>query len=227
MTLNNINNNNKLTDSSLYLNDQLSPIRTAEKKEEEKKLEKLLWNIKHLQELSSQVLEFNHIQIEVRNGELIIRFPRQNSRFDSNKNPSSPLSPMKKPGEKSALGKKEESKMEGEFLKALNTVMKKNYSDPDFNVEQLAKKLYISQSSLYRKIRAYTGVTPCDYICSYRLERAAHLLKSHSVLVIDVAFEVGFNSRSYFTKCFKEKFHQLPSHFQPVSHGAAPSSGDE
>jgi signal transduction histidine kinase/CheY-like chemotaxis protein/ligand-binding sensor domain-containing protein len=101
-----------------------------------------------------------------------------------------------------------------EFIKDLQTVINKNLSDPDFNVEDLGKKLYMSRATIYRKINALSGKSPTEFIKSYRLKRAAQLLKSKFGSVTEVAFEVGFASRTYFTKCFKEKFHQLPSEFQ-------------
>ena len=100
------------------------------------------------------------------------------------------------------------------FIKELLAVIEKNLADPDFNVEQLCKKLYMSGATLYRKIQALSGESPTEFIRSYRLKQAAQLLKSGFGSVTEVAFEVGFNSRAYFTKCFKEKFHQLPSTFQ-------------
>jgi AraC-like DNA-binding protein len=78
----------------------------------------------------------------------------------------------------------------------------------------MCKKLYMSGATLYRKIQALSGETPTEYIRSYRLKQAAQLLKSGFGSVTEVAFEVGFTSRAYFTKCFKERFHQLPSTFQ-------------
>jgi AraC-like DNA-binding protein len=105
------------------------------------------------------------------------------------------------------------SPMDKGFIKELLEVIEKNLSDPDFNVEQLCKKLYMSGATLYRKIRALSGESPTEFIRSYRLKRAAQLLKSGFDSVTEVAFEVGFNSRAYFTKCFREKFHQLPSSF--------------
>jgi len=104
--------------------------------------------------------------------------------------------------------------LDREFFKDLHQVIENNLSDPDFNVDQLAKKLYMGRSTVYRKIEALCGENPTDYIRSYRLKRAAHLLQKRSTSVTDVAFEVGFNSRTYFTRCFKEMFQQLPSDFK-------------
>jgi transcriptional regulator GlxA family with amidase domain len=106
------------------------------------------------------------------------------------------------------------SKIDREFLQDLQTVIKKNIAEPDFNVEAMCKRLYMSNATLYRKIQALCGQTPTEFIRSFRLKRAMELLKSGFGSVTEVAFEVGFSSRAYFTKCFKEKFHQLPSEYQ-------------
>jgi AraC-like DNA-binding protein len=106
------------------------------------------------------------------------------------------------------------SKLDREFLQDLKSVIEKNLSDPGFNVEELRKKLYMSGATLYRKILALTSETPTDFIRSYRLTRAVELLKSGFGSITEVAFEVGFNSRTYFSKCFKEKFNRLPSEYR-------------
>jgi transcriptional regulator GlxA family with amidase domain len=62
-------------------------------------------------------------------------------------------------------------------------------------VEQLAKKLYMDRSTLYRKVLAITGETPADYIRLQRLRRGAQLLESNFGDVTAVAMEVGFSSR--------------------------------
>ena len=72
----------------------------------------------------------------------------------------------------------------------------------------------MGRSTLFRKVQALTGESPPQFILSYRLERAAQLLKDNFGNVTEVAFEVGFSSPAYFSKCFKEKFHQSPSSFQ-------------
>ena len=77
----------------------------------------------------------------------------------------------------------------------------------------MAKKLNMSVTTQYRKIHALTGETPNAYIRSYRLKRAVQLLKSGFGNITDVAYEVGFASSAYFTKCSREKFHCLPSDY--------------
>ncbi|MCX6581585.1 MAG: response regulator [Candidatus Aminicenantes bacterium] len=106
------------------------------------------------------------------------------------------------------------SKIDREFLKDLQAVINENISDPDFNVDSLCKKLCMSHSNLFRKIEALSGETPTEFIRAYRLKRGAELLKKKSVTILEVAIEVGFSSANYFAKCFKEKFHQLPSEYQ-------------
>jgi len=106
------------------------------------------------------------------------------------------------------------SSMDEIFFKELQEMIEKNLSDSKFNVEQLAKKLFMSRPTLYRKIIALTGESPNQFIRSYRLKRAAQLLKANFGNVTEVALEVGFTNIGYFSQCFKEKFHLSPSVYQ-------------
>jgi AraC-like DNA-binding protein len=108
------------------------------------------------------------------------------------------------------------------FLKKSLDIIEKNLAHPDFNKDQLCLELQVSQAFLLRKFQALTGETPTQYILSYRLERAAQLLKNNFGGVSEVAFKVGFSSTAEFARCFKEKFQQLPTSFQ-TSH--QPSQG--
>jgi signal transduction histidine kinase/DNA-binding response OmpR family regulator len=105
------------------------------------------------------------------------------------------------------------SSIDKEFVRNLKTAIEDNLSDPEFNVEQLCRILSVSRPTLYRKLQALSGESPTDLLRSFRLKRASQLLESRSVSVTEVAFETGFASRTYFTKCFKEKFHVLPSEY--------------
>ncbi|MCP5107432.1 MAG: response regulator, partial [bacterium] len=109
------------------------------------------------------------------------------------------------------------SRMDRRFLNELHDVIDRNLSDWEFNVESLVKKLRMSRATLYRKVQALSALTPNQFIQSYRLKRGAELLKQSSRTVQDVAFEVGFGSPSYFSKCFKEKFQRQPSEYQAAN----------
>ncbi len=106
------------------------------------------------------------------------------------------------------------SPIDKQFITELQDVVEKNLSNPDFNEDQLCQKLHMRRSDLFRKIQALTGESPKQYILSYRLNRAAQLLKDNLGNVTEVAFKVGFTSTADFARCFKEKFHQLPTSFQ-------------
>lgn len=113
------------------------------------------------------------------------------------------------------------TQIDEQFMKDLRVIISENISDPEFNVEALAGKMHMDRSTVYRKVLALTGETPTEFIRSLRLKRGAELLKKSSITVLEVAFEVGFSSANYFSKCFKKKYHQLPSTY------AASESGDQ
>jgi signal transduction histidine kinase/DNA-binding response OmpR family regulator len=108
------------------------------------------------------------------------------------------------------------SSLDNTLLKTIQKTIDKNLSDPDFGLEQLADALYMSRASLNRKVKTLTGQSPNKFIQSYRLRRSLDLLKANAGNVTEVAFQVGFSSSAYFTKCFKEKFKRLPSEFNTL-----------
>jgi response regulator RpfG family c-di-GMP phosphodiesterase len=104
--------------------------------------------------------------------------------------------------------------MDEEFYREMQKVIEKHLDDIDFSIEELSKELYMGRTTLYRKVLALSGEAPAEFIRSYRLKRAAQLLRKKFGSILDVAIEVGFSSSSYFTQCFKEKFHRLPTEYQ-------------
>ena len=106
--------------------------------------------------------------------------------------------------------------VEDEFMKKLHELIEDNLDNPEFNIETLTEKFFMSRTSLFRKIKAVTGESPVQFLRSYRLKRAAQLIKAKSGTITEIAFSVGFNNSAYFTKCFKEQFNQLPSEYLSV-----------
>ncbi len=101
----------------------------------------------------------------------------------------------------------------GLLIKAIKTISN-NMADPAFNVNQLSCMLHVSRATLFRKIKVFTGMSPNQLIRSLRLVRAAQLLHTDYGNITTIAFEVGFSSSSYFTKCFKNKYSLSPSEFK-------------
>ncbi|RRN77705.1 DNA-binding response regulator [Pseudoxanthomonas sp. SGD-10] len=102
---------------------------------------------------------------------------------------------------------------EEKFLNKLMQLVEDNMENPDFNVTLLVDKIGMSQTVLYKKIKALTGMAITDFIKSIRLKRAAQLLKQRKLNISEVAYSVGFNDRKYFSKEFKKQFGKSPSEF--------------
>lgn len=105
--------------------------------------------------------------------------------------------------------------IDADFLTRLDDVVKKHLAEPDFDVNQLARELGVSRSSLYNKLKALSFVTPNEYILNVRLKAAADLLKKNPEMQItEIAYQVGFNSLRYFRHCFKASFNQTPQEYR-------------
>ncbi|MDC2093831.1 response regulator, partial [Bacteroides thetaiotaomicron] len=108
----------------------------------------------------------------------------------------------------------EPSSMDKEFLDKVISVIKSNMSEGDFDVVQLADALAVSKSSLYRKMKIATGLSPIEFIRNIRLKHGSQLLKDKSISVAEVAYECGFSNPKYFATCFKEEFGVTPKEYQ-------------
>jgi signal transduction histidine kinase/CheY-like chemotaxis protein/AraC-like DNA-binding protein/Tfp pilus assembly protein PilF len=98
-----------------------------------------------------------------------------------------------------------------QFLQKVVKLIHEDIGDSNFGSESLAKKLLISESQVYRKIKAITGKSTAIYIRSIRLQYSKELLMSSEKTVSEVAFDVGFNDPSWFSRAFKDEFGFSPS----------------
>lgn len=108
------------------------------------------------------------------------------------------------------------SSVEELFLQLSISIVEQHMSDSSFSVEQLAEALSLSRMQLHRKLKALTNQSATEFVRHIRLQRAADLLAARSATVSEVAFTVGFESLSYFSKSFKEQFGVLPSEYEGV-----------
>lgn len=84
-------------------------------------------------------------------------------------------------------------------------------NDPQFDVGVFGKRVGLSRSQFYRKVSGITGLSPNDFIKEFRLTKALSLIEKQQGNVAQIAFESGFNSPSYFSKCFQKRYGVLPS----------------
>ncbi len=97
------------------------------------------------------------------------------------------------------------------FIMNIISQIELRLSDSTLNIEDLADKLNLSSIQLRRKLKAITGSNPTEYIRNYRLQKAEKMLKAKTSSVSEIAYQVGFESLSYFSKVFQEKYGKLPS----------------
>ena len=105
------------------------------------------------------------------------------------------------------------TKADEDFIKRLNEVIQANFSNPEFSMDDMADGLNMSRSNFYRKIKGVLDLSPNEYLRLERLKRAAQLLKEGENRVNEICYMVGFNSPSYFAKCFQKQFGVLPKDF--------------
>lgn len=106
------------------------------------------------------------------------------------------------------------SKEDEEFMNKVINVINENIADENFNVERMAEMLYMSRSSLLRKIKTLFSMSPLDFIRLIRLKRAAELIQEGKYRVGEICYMVGFNSHSYFSKLFCKQFGIMPKDFE-------------
>jgi len=102
------------------------------------------------------------------------------------------------------------NKLDEEFILKFRNYVLERISDSTLNVENISKEFGLSRAQFYRKIKAITNQGPNEFIRAIRLNKAMEILKTGKN-VSEAAYEVGFTSPSYFTKCFKEFFLKSPS----------------
>ena len=97
------------------------------------------------------------------------------------------------------------------FIRKLRTLIEEKMGDSDFGVEQLGDDIGMSRAQLYRKAKALTNYSPVELIRNCRLKKARQLLAQGELNIAQTAYEVGFTAPSYFTKCYKEYFGEMPN----------------
>lgn len=104
------------------------------------------------------------------------------------------------------------AKIEQDFIDTFRKYVTENISNPDLNIDGISKQQNLSRVQLYRKIKSLSGFSPNELVRIIRLKHAAQLLSS-GLSISEIAYQSGFSSASYFTKCFKEFYKVSPTDY--------------
>lgn len=113
----------------------------------------------------------------------------------------------------SAVGNEVSQQLDNQFIQRIRAVIDAHLSESNFDVDGLCKALGISRTNLHRKLKALTGTSATEFIRKIRLQRAAQLVQQNTLTVSEIAYQVGFESLSYFSKSFQEEFGMSPSEY--------------
>jgi AraC-like DNA-binding protein len=105
------------------------------------------------------------------------------------------------------------NKLDEEFMQKVITFINLNLTNSDLSVDHLAGCVSLSKVQTYRKIKAISGLSIVEFIRTVRLKKAAQMIAEGRFNFSEIAFETGFSTPSYFSKCFHDHFGKTPSEF--------------
>lgn len=102
----------------------------------------------------------------------------------------------------------------------INNALKLIHSDPKNNwtLENIAKNIGMSRSSFAARFKQLVGITPINYLTSWRMNKAKELIKNHQLPLIEVAENVGYSSEASFNRAFKKQFRINPGAMRRALH---------
>ena len=104
-------------------------------------------------------------------------------------------------------------KLDNEFIKKITQLIEENLSSEKIDITYLSDKMCMSGSTLYRKMKALTGLSTNEYIRKVKMQHAERLLLEGQFNISEIAYKVGMNSTGYFRQCFKDEFGVSPSDY--------------
>ncbi|TQV85068.1 hybrid sensor histidine kinase/response regulator transcription factor [Aliikangiella coralliicola] len=105
------------------------------------------------------------------------------------------------------------SDKDSQFIEKFTKIIDENFTCSEFNREQVAKELGVSERQLNRKLSALIDHNFSDYIKKYRLNRSVELFSSGRQIA-QISEDVGFSSPSYYIRCFKAEYGKTPKQYQ-------------
>lgn len=139
---------------------------------------------------------------------------RINNLLESRKKLASQFSAdIKGMDEKSLKFKESLTRLDNDFLQNITRQIEDNLDSEKVDIGYLSDKMFMSSSTLYRKVKALTGVSTNEFVRKIKMRNAEKLLLEGKYTIAEVAFRVGMNSPVYFRQCFKDEFGVTPSEY--------------
>lgn len=105
------------------------------------------------------------------------------------------------------------SKTDEDFLKKMDNYIKSHIKNPNIDIDTLAEHMFMSRTTLYRKIKSLSSLSPKELIDITRLKTASGLIAENDYSLNEIAKKVGYNSQSLFTRNFQKYFKMTPSQY--------------
>ena len=106
------------------------------------------------------------------------------------------------------------SPQDNAFMTELYRLMENELSNPELDISHMTELLKISRTKFYYKVKGLTGENPSSFFKTYKLNRAAELIKEGKYSISEIADMTGFSTHSYFSKAFKKQFGIAPSEYK-------------
>ncbi len=97
------------------------------------------------------------------------------------------------------------------FINKIVKIVEEHLTDENFSIQKLGSEIGLSRSQIYKKIYSSTGKSPSIYVRTIRLLKAKEMIKNGEGYISEIAYQVGFSSPAYFSKCFKEEYGCSPN----------------
>lgn len=105
------------------------------------------------------------------------------------------------------------TKLDNEFIQKIDLLIKERLSSDKIDISYLSDRMCMSSSTLYRKMKALTGLSTNEYVRKVRMKYAEQFLLEGKYNISEIAFKVGINNLFYFRQCFKEEYGSIPSEY--------------
>ncbi|MDE5786602.1 MAG: response regulator, partial [Duncaniella sp.] len=103
------------------------------------------------------------------------------------------------------------AEIDNDFYRRFLEIFNAEMGNSELSVDSLASSMGLERTQFYRKIKALTNYSPVELIKNLRLKQGQYLLKTTDRSISEIAYDTGFSTPAYFTRCYREHFGETPS----------------